>query len=141
MLKKFLLDKINGSKNALFFLSGAPTHHSFTFNLWFLYELMHRVLFSKTVSRIFHFWFRFVFIKVYIFLMDSMTLKPHNSFQSWNDRKATYSLAPRSLVFKLQQQVLKFNDICVSWSYPKTNLETNFLNFENRSFENVSFSE
>ena len=24
--------KINSTKNALFFLSGAPTHHSFTFN-------------------------------------------------------------------------------------------------------------
>ena len=28
---------------------------------------------------------------------------------------------------------------CVSWSSPKTELETNFLDFENRSFENVSF--
>ena len=41
--------------------------------------------------------------------------------------------------FKLQQKVLKFNDICVSWSSPKTDLVTNFLNLENRSFENVSF--
>ena len=30
--KKFLSDKINGTKNALFFLSQAPTQHSFTFN-------------------------------------------------------------------------------------------------------------
>ena len=37
MLKKFPSDKINGTKNALFFLSGALTHHSFTFNLRFLY--------------------------------------------------------------------------------------------------------
>ena len=27
------LDKINGTKNAFFFLSRAPTHHSFTLNL------------------------------------------------------------------------------------------------------------
>ena len=40
MLKKFLSDKINGTKNALFFLLRAPTHCSFTFNLQFLYELM-----------------------------------------------------------------------------------------------------
>ena len=30
--KKIPLDKINGTKNALFFLSRAPTHHGFTFN-------------------------------------------------------------------------------------------------------------
>ena len=33
MLKKFTSDKINGTKDALFFLLRAPTHHSFTFNL------------------------------------------------------------------------------------------------------------
>ena len=39
MLKKFPLDKINGTKNVLYFLSQAPTYHSFTFNLRFLYDL------------------------------------------------------------------------------------------------------
>ena len=38
-LKKIPLDKINCSKNALFFLSLASTHHNFTFNLRFLYEV------------------------------------------------------------------------------------------------------
>ena len=38
MLKKFPLEKINVAKNTLFFLSRAPTHHSFTFNSQFLYE-------------------------------------------------------------------------------------------------------
>ena len=70
--------------------------------------------------------------------MESLTLKGHNSFQNKNNRKATNSFAPRLLIFKLQQDVLKFNDICVSWSFPKTDLVTNFLNPENRSFENVS---
>ena len=32
-LKKFSSDKISGTKNVLFFLSLAPTHHSSTFNL------------------------------------------------------------------------------------------------------------
>ena len=32
MLKKFSSDKADGTKNALFFLSRAPTHHHFTFN-------------------------------------------------------------------------------------------------------------
>ena len=66
ILKKFPSDKINGTKNALFFLSRAPTHHSFTFNLRLLYELKHKVRHSKTVCGIFHFRFRFVFIKIHI---------------------------------------------------------------------------
>ena len=48
--------------------------------------------------------------------MDSLTLKCHNSFQNENNRKATHGFAPRPLIFKLQQEVLKFNDIFVSWS-------------------------
>ena len=71
MLKKIPSDKINGTKNALFFLSRAPTHHSFTFNLQFLYELKHKVRLSKTLCGIFHFRFRFVFIKVYIFAQQN----------------------------------------------------------------------
>ena len=38
MLKKLPSDKINVTKNALFFLLRTPTHHSFTFGLRFLYE-------------------------------------------------------------------------------------------------------
>ena len=65
--------------------------------------------------------------------------KRHNSFQNEINRKATHNFAPRLLIFKLQQEVLKFND--VSWSFPKTDLVTRFLNVANRSFENVSFSQ
>ena len=71
MLKKIPSDKINGTKNALFSLLRAPTHHSFTFNLRFLYELKHNVRLSKTVCGIFHFRFRFVFIKVEIFVQQN----------------------------------------------------------------------
>ena len=71
MLKKIPSDKINGTKNALFFLSRAPTHHSFTFNLRFLYELKHKVRLSKTVCGNFHFRVRFAFIKVYIFVQQN----------------------------------------------------------------------
>ena len=70
-----------------------------------------------------------------------LTLKRQNSFQNYNNRKSTHSFAPRPLILKLQQEVLKFNDICVSSSSPKTDLGANFLNLENRSFENVSFSQ
>ena len=60
--------------------------------------------------------------------MDSWTLKRHNSFQNYNNRKARHSFAPRRLIFKLQQEVLKFSDICSI-----TDLVTNFVKSENRS--------
>ena len=63
--------------------------------------------------------------------MASLTLK-RNFFQNENNTKATHSFAPRLLIFKLQQEVLKFSDICVSWSSTKTDLEANFLNLKNR---------
>ena len=71
MLKKIPSDKINGTKNALSFLSQALTHHSFTFNLRFLYELKHKVRLSKTVRGILDFRLRSVFIKVYIFVQQN----------------------------------------------------------------------
>ena len=73
--------------------------------------------------------------------MDYLTLKRHNSFQNKNNRKAKHSFAPRPLIFNLQQEVSTFNDICVSWSSPKTDLETNLLNLEYRSFEYATFSQ
>ena len=69
--KKFPLDKINCTKNSLFFLLRDLTHHSSTFNLQFLYELKHKVCLSKNVCRIFHFRFRFIFIKVYVFAQQN----------------------------------------------------------------------
>ena len=50
MLKKFALDKTNGTKITLFFVLGPPTHHSFTFNLQYLYELKRKVRLSKTLK-------------------------------------------------------------------------------------------
>ena len=60
---------------------------------------------------------------------------------NWNDIKATNRFVPRSLIFKMGQEVLKFNHICLSWSSPKPDREENFLNLENRTFENVNFSQ
>ena len=71
ILKKFASDKINGIKDALFFLSQTSTHHSFTFNMQFLYELEHKVCLSTTRCGIFHFQFRFAFVKVYIFVQQN----------------------------------------------------------------------
>ena len=49
ILKKFPSDKTKCTKNVLFFLSRAPTHHSFTFNLQFLYELKQKDRLSNSV--------------------------------------------------------------------------------------------
>ena len=73
--------------------------------------------------------------------MNFLTLKRHKPFQIKKNEKATHSFAPRPLIFKLQQEVLKLSDICVSWSSPKTDLLTNFLKLKKRMFENVSFSQ
>ena len=54
--------------------------------------------------------------------MDFLALKRLNSFQISNNRKTTNSFAPRPLIFKLQGEVLKFNDIRVSWNSLKTDL-------------------
>ena len=60
IFKKFLLDNINGTKNDLFSLLRDPTHHSFFFNLWFLYQLKHNVCLSNTVC-VWHFPFSIPF--------------------------------------------------------------------------------
>ena len=121
--EKITLDKINGTKNALGFLLCASNLPTFIFNLRFLYELKHKT-YLKLSKKIFHCLFRFVFIKICIFFltkcMESLTLKHHNSFQNYNNRKATHIFATKHLILKLQQEVLKFNDTCVlSWSSPK----------------------
>ena len=75
MLKKFPSGIINVTKNALFLLSRAPSHHSFTFKLRFLYELKYKVHLSKVVCGIFR--FRSVsFLSKFVFLFN----KKHGSF-------------------------------------------------------------
>ena len=62
---------MKGTKHALFSLSPVPSHHRFTFDLRFLYELKHEICLSNIVCGIFHFRFRFVLIKVYIFVQQN----------------------------------------------------------------------
>ena len=62
--KKILFGQNKRYKKFPLFISRAPAHHGFTFNLWFLYELKHKVRVSKTTYGVFHFRFCFVFIKV-----------------------------------------------------------------------------
>ena len=61
--------------------------------------------------------------------MDRLTLKRHNFFQNMNNTKSFHSFAPRPLICKFQEEVLKFNNTYVNWSSPETDLETNFLKF------------
>ena len=119
-VRKFPLDKISSTKNPCFFLLRAPTHHSCTLNLWFLYELKHKVRLSKTLCGVFHFWI-FLFSKIH----GLFYFKTSCFLSKLNDRKATQSFAPRPLIFKLQQEVWKFSDICMCWRPPKTDLVTN----------------
>ena len=68
MLKKLPSDKINVAKNAIFSLLQAPTHLSFTFNSRFLCELKYKVHLSKILCGIFDFRFRFVYLRICIFV-------------------------------------------------------------------------
>ena len=139
MLKKFPSDRIKVTKNAPFLCASSNSSVLLlicdtytTWSIWFIsLNLVWDFPFSIT-SR-FYQTLHFCSIKS----MDSLTLTRDNSFQNKNSRTATHSFASRSLIFKLQQEVWKFNDICVSWSSSKTN----FLNFKNWSFELVTFSQ
>ena len=66
--KIFIERPVNVTKNAFFFLSRAPTHHSFTNNSRFIHEAKDKVHLSKGMFRISHFQVRLVFIKAYIFV-------------------------------------------------------------------------
>ena len=118
----------------------APPPHRFTFKSQFLYELKNRIHLFNSVWGIFHFLFRFVYIKLYFcsikIKMDSLTLKRYNFFQNQNNRKAKHSFAPRPLIFKLQQEVLKFNNICVCWNSPKTGDLSKLRKFWESQFSN-----
>ena len=131
MLKEIPSGKINVTKNALFFSfsisNSSQFYFQFTIPTWVEAPLQVRMRYSIFDAVSFYQSLYFCSTKS----MDSLTLKCHNSFQSYNNRKATRTFASRYLIFKLQQEVLKFNDICVSWSSPKTDLEKNFLNLEN----------
>ena len=130
---------MNGTKNPLFFLSRAPIQQ-------FLYELKHKVRPSKTLFGLFLFRSYFVFIKVCImFQQNAWTLRLKNVIFPFKikiiEKPHILLLLDLLEIFKLQQEVLKLNSICVSWNSPKIDPETNFLNLQNRSFENVSFSQ
>ena len=52
--------------------------------------------------------------------------------------KAKHSFVSRRLIFKLQQEILKFNDICVSCGARQNWPADKYFKPENRSLENIS---
>ena len=131
--RKAFDDFKNSTKTALFFLSRAPNHHNFTFNSQFLYKLKHMVHHFKTVRVIFHFRFRLLFIKFYIFVQQkAWTLwlpKVVIPFKIKIIEKPHTVLVPDHWFLSCNKNIQwylhefgKFNDICVSWSSPKTDL-------------------
>ena len=55
--------------------------------------------------------------------MDSLSLKRYSFSQNENNknnRKVAHCFISTPLIFKLQNELLKFSDTCGSWSSPKT---------------------
>ena len=71
ILKKFPLDKINGTKMPSFFFRELELITALLLICDSYMSWKHKVCLSKTVCGIFHFRFRFVFIKVYIFFQQN----------------------------------------------------------------------
>ena len=106
------------------FFSFSSSNSSQFFNSRFLNELQHKFHLSESVWD-FKLRFCLVFVKKLIFLFN----KKHWFFDF---KTSQHSFGARLLIFKSQQEVWKFINICVSWSSSKTNLETNL---EKWSFE------
>ena len=125
------------------FFSQAPTHRSFTFNSRFYTGWSKRFIslkvcgdFRVLISSRFYWNLYFFHQKPWILWLQSVIIpfkikiieKPHTQICS-------------HLQEDLEED-WKSSDICVSWCYPETDLETNFLNLETTwIFENVSFSQ
>ena len=100
----------NSLKNVLFFVLRAATHHSFTFNLRFLYDLKHKVCLCETEREIFHFRIRVIFIKVYIFCLIKCILR-----LVWNGSRDDLSLRrPQDVFQKTSERRLPGNELKTS---------------------------
>ena len=98
ILRQFPLEKIHGAKNATFFLSRAPTHHS-----WLLYGLRSTRFVSVKLCVGFSIFDSVPFLLKFIHLLNNMherfDFKMSKLFLKLNYRKATHSFAPRRLIF------------------------------------------
>ena len=76
-------------------------------------------------------------LKLIIGLFNSKTSELLSKLKYKKTQTHACSLAS---IFKFRKEVLEFNDICGSCSFPKTDLDS-FLSFEYRSFQIVRFSQ
>ena len=135
MLKKLPSHKINVEKNAYFFLWWAPTHYNFTFNLQFLHELKH-IFFSLKLSGGFSIFNPVSFLLKFILLFNKKHLL---SFKIKMIEKPHTVLLPDLWFLSYNK---KFENSMISaWvgAPQKTDMETNFLMFENRSLSTSLF--
>ena len=140
MLIKFSSGKIKGAKNALFFFRELQLVTVLRFICDSCMSWNTRFV-SLKMGVGFSFFNSFPFLLKLWFLFNKMCGPWFSKFPfKIKIVEKPHTLYPRPLIFQLEQEVLKLNDICVSWSPPKTDIETNFLNLEKWSFENVSFS-
>ena len=118
-LKKLSSDKINGTKNTLFFFHVLQLVTDLLL-IYDSYMSWSTRLVSQKLCVVFSIFDSVPFL-FYLSLnfcsrkcMNPLTLKCQNV--NWNNRNATHGFAPRRLIFKLQQEILKFNYICGNWS-------------------------
>ena len=125
MLKKFSFDKINITKNALFFL--------FSFSFFFFLKLQLITVLLLICDSYMSWSARFVSLKLCVVfsIFDSVSFLLKFIF--------LFNIIEKPDTVLLQKEVSKLSDICMSWSSPKTDLVGNFFNLENQSFEKSVF--
>ena len=109
-VKKFSFGQNRRYKKYIFFSFVSSNSSQFYFSFVILCELRRKVLWDFPFSIPSRFYQSLYFCSTKS--MNYLTLKRHNSFQNKNNKKATHSFALRPQIFKLQQEVWKFNDIC-----------------------------
>ena len=92
MLRKFFSDKINGTENALFFVSQDQTYHSFTLNLRSLYETKRKFVSFKLCMG-FSFFDSVSILLKFIFLFN----KIHELFDSMSQSRTMYDVSKSKL--------------------------------------------
>ena len=90
-----------------------------------------RTSFVSLKLRVWDFPFSIPFRFCYSLCFYSTECTDYLNWKCHHSSKVTYRFAPRPLICKLQQEVLKFSDICMRWSSSKTDLMKKLLNPEN----------
>ena len=80
MLKKASLRQNKRNRKCPLFSFESSNWPQFYFILQFSYEMKHMVCFSKPMREIFHFQFRFIFVKVYFFVQQITSTLRHQNF-------------------------------------------------------------